>query len=53
VIEAGEAEDKLARAAEALTHDPQALDRIETRLFELRAAARKHSCQVDDLPELM
>lgn len=53
VIEAGEAEDKLARAAEALTHDPQSLDRIETRLFELRAAARKHSCQVDDLPDRM
>lgn len=53
VIEAGEAEDKLARAAEALTHDPQALDRIETRLFELRAAARKHGCQVDDLADLM
>ena len=53
VIEAGEAEDKLARAAEALTHDPQALDRIETRLFELRAAARKHSCTVDDLPDRM
>jgi DNA repair protein RecN (Recombination protein N) len=50
VIEAGEAEDKLARAAEALNHDPQELDRIETRLFELRAAARKHSCTVDDLP---
>ena len=53
VIEAGEAEDRLARAAEALTHDPQALDRIETRLFELRAAARKHHCQVDDLPDRM
>ena len=53
VIEAGEAEDRLARAAEALSHDPQALDRIETRLFELRAAARKHHCQVDDLPDRM
>jgi len=53
VIEGGEAEDKLARAGEALAHDPQALDRIETRLFELRAAARKHRCEVDDLPELM
>jgi DNA repair protein RecN (Recombination protein N) len=53
VIEAGEAEDKLARAAEALNHDPQELDRIETRLFELRAAARKHSCTVDDLPHKM
>ena len=53
VIEAGEAEDRLARAAEALSHDPQMLDRIETRLFDLRAAARKHACQVDDLPDRM
>jgi DNA repair protein RecN (Recombination protein N) len=53
VIEAGEAEDKLARAAEALNHDPQALDRIETRLFELRAAARKHTCTADELPQRM
>lgn len=53
VIEAGEAEDKLARAAEALAHDPALLDRIETRLFDLRAAARKHGCTVDDLPHRM
>lgn len=53
VIEAGEAEDKLARAAEALAHDPALLDRIETRLFDLRAAARKHGCTVDELPHRM
>ena len=53
VIEASEAEDRLTRAAEALSHDPQALDRIETRLFDLRAAARKHGCPVDDLPRRM
>ena len=53
VIEASEAEEKLERAAEALAHDPAALDRIETRLFDLRAAARKHHCQVDDLPAKM
>ncbi|WP_068076324.1 DNA repair protein RecN [Novosphingobium lentum] len=53
VIEASEAEDRLARASEALSHDPQALDRIETRLFELRAVARKHGCQVDELPAKM
>jgi DNA repair protein RecN (Recombination protein N) len=53
VIEASEAEDRLERAAEALSHDPVALDRIETRLFDLRAAARKHLCQVDDLPHRM
>lgn len=52
VIEAGEAEDKLRSAADALLHDPLELDRAETRLFELRAAARKHRCEVDDLPDL-
>ncbi|WP_324260417.1 DNA repair protein RecN [Altererythrobacter sp. H2] len=53
VIEAGEAEEKLARAAEALIHDPAALEVAETRLFELRAIARKHRCEVDELPEKM
>ncbi|WP_298333840.1 DNA repair protein RecN [uncultured Erythrobacter sp.] len=53
VIEAGEAEEKLESAALALVHDPQALDAAETRLFELRALARKHRCEVDALPELM
>jgi len=53
VIEASETEDALGRAADALAFDPDELDRIETRLFELRAAARKHSCQVEDLPAKM
>jgi len=53
VIEAGEAEEKLEAAAEALVHDPAALDAAETRLFELRALARKHRCEVDELPEKM
>ncbi len=53
VIEAGEAEEKLQAAAEAMQHEPAELDRIETRLFELRALARKHNCQVDELPETM
>ena len=53
VIEAGEAEDKLNAASETLIHDPEALDTAETRLFELRALARKHRCEVDALPDLM
>ncbi len=53
VIEAGEAEEKLVAAAEAMQFDPLELDRIETRLFELRALARKHDCSVDDLPATM
>jgi len=53
VIEAGEAEDKLNEAADALAFDPHELDRVETRLFELRALARKHGCEPDDLPARM
>ncbi|MEO0062428.1 MAG: hypothetical protein RLZZ08_988 [Pseudomonadota bacterium] len=53
VIEASEAEETLQKAAEALSFEPAHLDRIETRLFELRALARKHSCQPDDLPAIM
>ena len=53
VIEAGEAEEKLEKAADALVHDPAALEEAETRLFELRALARKHRCEVDELPEVM
>jgi len=53
VIEAGEAEEKLESAAQALVHDPAALDAAETRLFELRGLARKHRCEADGLPGLM
>ncbi|MEE4538955.1 MAG: DNA repair protein RecN [Erythrobacter sp.] len=53
VIEAGEAEQKLDEAARALVHEPAALDAAETRLFDLRALARKHRCEVDELPDLM
>ncbi|HKX80417.1 MAG TPA: DNA repair protein RecN [Novosphingobium sp.] len=53
VLEATEAEERLERAAEALIHDPAELDRVETRLFDLRAAARKQSCTVDELPARM
>jgi DNA repair protein RecN (Recombination protein N) len=52
VIEAGEAEDALAQAGEAFAFDPARLDRIETRLFDLRGLARKHRVQPDDLAAL-
>ena len=52
VVEAGEAEDRLAEAAEALSFDPARLDMIETRLFDLRGLARKHQVQPDDLAAL-
>ncbi|HKT75884.1 MAG TPA: DNA repair protein RecN [Sphingobium sp.] len=52
VIEAGEAEDRLTEAADALSFDPARLDAIETRLFDLRGLARKHQVAPDDLAAL-
>lgn len=52
VIEASEAEDKLAAAAEAMRFDPARLEDVETRLFELRALARKHRVDPDALAAL-
>jgi DNA repair protein RecN (Recombination protein N) len=51
-IEASEGEDALARAAEALTFDPARLEEAETRLFEIRALARKHRVETNALPGL-
>jgi DNA repair protein RecN (Recombination protein N) len=52
LAEAGEAEDRLAAAAEALAFDPQRLEEAETRLFDLRALARKHRVDPEELPAL-
>ena len=52
VIEAAEAEDRLERAGEALSFDPERLEEAETRLFEIRAMARKHRVQPDELSQL-
>ncbi len=49
LIEAGEAEEHLAAATEALAVDPARLDAIEVRLFELRALARKYAVGADAL----
>jgi DNA repair protein RecN (Recombination protein N) len=52
VIEGSVAEDRLREARSALVYDPRALEDDETRLFELRAMARKHRVQPDDLAAL-
>ena len=52
VIEASEAEERIARAVEALAFDPERLERAETRLFEIRALARKHRVEPDALAAL-
>ena len=52
VIEGSEAEDRIARAAEALAFDPARLEQVEARLFEIRALARKHRVDADGLARL-
>jgi DNA repair protein RecN (Recombination protein N) len=52
LVEAGEAEEKLAAAVRALEADPARLEQVETRLFELRAVARKHKVEAEALPDL-
>ncbi|WP_298726905.1 DNA repair protein RecN [uncultured Ferrovibrio sp.] len=52
LVQAGELAAALERTARDLDLDPQRLERVEERLFALRAAARKHNVLVDDLPKL-
>ncbi|MGO4711265.1 DNA repair protein RecN [Bradyrhizobium sp. 2TAF24] len=47
-----EADQHLNAALRAIDFDPGELERIEERLFALRAAARKYSTPVDDLAAL-
>ena len=47
-----EARAHLDHALRVADHDPQELERIEERLFALRAAARKYQSPVDDLSAL-
>jgi DNA repair protein RecN (Recombination protein N) len=52
LIEASEAEDRIARAAEALAFDPARLEAVEARLFDIRGLARKHRVEPDALADL-
>ncbi len=50
--ELGEAEHSVARALDTLDVDPAELERVEERLFAIRALARKHGLQPDGLAKL-
>ena len=52
LAEASETEARLEAAAEALAYDPARLDEAETRLFDIRALARKHRVDPDALAAL-
>lgn len=52
MIELQEAADGIDRSLDSLDFDPRDLELTEERLFALRALARKHHIQADDLAEL-
>ena len=52
LIEASEADDRIARAADALAFDPARLEQAEARLFDIRGLARKHRVEADALAGL-
>ncbi|MCB9959573.1 MAG: DNA repair protein RecN [Rhodospirillaceae bacterium] len=52
VAETEDGMEQLQRAAADLDLDPGELERLEERLFALRALARKHGVAVDELAEL-
>jgi DNA repair protein RecN (Recombination protein N) len=52
IIEASEAEERIARAADVLAFDPARLDATEARLFDIRGLARKHRVEPDALAAL-
>ena len=49
LIELGEAQAGVERALDVLDFDPGELERVEERLFAIRALARKHGVLADDL----
>lgn len=53
LIETGEAEAAIALLESLVEHDTGALETAEARLFALRAVARKHSVEVDLLPDVL
>jgi DNA repair protein RecN (Recombination protein N) len=52
LIEASEAEERIARADDALAFDPERLEQVEARLFDIRGLARKHRVEADQLAAL-
>ena len=52
LVEASEAEERITRAADALAFDPERLEQVEARLFDIRGLARKHRVEADALAAL-
>jgi len=52
MIELDDARDRTTAFQGGLDFDAYELEAVEERLFALRGLARKHNCQVDELPQL-
>lgn len=52
-IEASEALNLLEKAAGEIDLDPRHLEAVEERLFDMRALARKHQVEPDELPDVL
>jgi len=52
-VEAAEAAVLLDKASADMDLDPRSLEKVEERLFALRALARKHGVEVDRLPAVL
>ena len=53
LLETNEGISELERISTVIDLDPQELEKIEERLFKLRALARKHGVEVEKLPTLL
>ncbi len=53
LIEVQESETAIEALAGCAEHDPERLETVESRLFALRAAARRHGVDVEALPETL
>jgi DNA repair protein RecN (Recombination protein N) len=51
-VELSESGEELTRLIRDLQFDPQDLEAVEERLFEIRRLARKHSCSPDQLADI-
>ena len=51
-IEVQQGEEALEALQEKCAYNPHELERVEERLFAIRAAARKHGCEADALRDL-
>ena len=51
-VELDEACSAISAAGDALEADPNELEQLDDRLYELRQQARKHGCNPDELPSI-